>query len=171
MIKTILFSNLFSIFTAISALRTNGLLNRHPLTIMKKIFSTSVSIASLSLALLLLRIGVAALMFTHGIPKLEKVLAGDFAFGDPLGIGVSTSLVLTVLSEVGCSLLLLLGVGTRLAVLPLIFTMLVAILVVHADDPFGNKELALFYLLIYLVLLILGSGRYSIDYQISRRNP
>jgi putative oxidoreductase len=119
--------------------------------------------------LLLLRIGVSCLMLTHGLPKLQKVLSGNFAFGDPLGLGSGVSLTLAALAEVGGSLLILVGAATRLAVLPLIVTMLVAAFVAHADDPFGKKELPLLYLFSYSLLLLAGAGKYSVDGLLSQR--
>jgi putative oxidoreductase len=130
---------------------------------MNRFFATSPNAPSLHVGLLLLRIGVACLMLTHGLPKLQKVLSGDFAFGDPLGLGSGVSLTLAALAEVGGSLLILAGAATRLAVLPLIVTMLVAAFVAHADDPFGKKELPLLYLCIYTLLLLAGAGKYSVD--------
>lgn len=38
-----------------------------------------------------------------------------------------------------------------------------AFLVFHAEDPFGEKELALLYLSAFTVLLVTGPGRFSID--------
>jgi putative oxidoreductase len=137
---------------------------------MNRIFAVTPSGPALHVGLLLLRLGASALMFTHGLPKLMKVLAGNFTFGDPLGLGSGVSLVLAVLAEVGCSLLILLGAGTRLAAVPLMVTMLVAALIAHADDAFGKKELPLLYLLIYTVLLLAGSGKYSVDALLGRRN-
>jgi putative oxidoreductase len=137
---------------------------------MNRFFATTPSAPSLHVGLLLLRVGVSALMLTHGLPKLMKVLAGNFAFGDPLGLGSGVSLVLAVVAEVGCSLLILLGAGTRLAALPLMFTMLVAALIAHAGDAFGKKELPLLYLLIYTVLLLAGGGKYSVDALLNKRS-
>ncbi len=137
---------------------------------MNRLFAVTPAGAPIHVGLLLLRIGASALMLTHGLPKLTKMLAGNFAFGDPLGLGSGASLVLAVLAEVGCSLLILVGAGTRLAALPLVVTMLVAALIVHADDAFGKKELPLLYLLIYTVLLLAGSGKYSVDALLNRRN-
>jgi putative oxidoreductase len=57
-----------------------------------------------------------------------------------------------------------------LATIPLIITMSVAAFVAHGADPFGKKELALLYLVIYLFLLFAGSGKFSIDYLISRKS-
>lgn len=112
---------------------------------------------------MLLRIGVAALMLTHGLPKFFKLLEGNMTFGDPLGLGSDLSLVLATFAEVGCSILLIIGAYTRLVTLPLIFTMLVAVSIVHSADPFGKKELPLLYILIFITLLVFGSGKYSVD--------
>ncbi|MFD2571398.1 DoxX family protein [Spirosoma soli] len=113
--------------------------------------------------LLLLRISVNGFMLTHGIPKLIRILNGDMSFGDPLGIGSGPSLVLATFAEAGCAVLVLLGFYTRLATLPLMFTMLVAAFIAHGGDPFGKKELSLLYLLIYATLFFVGPGKYSID--------
>ena len=42
------------------------------------------------------------MMLTHGIPKLQKILAGNWEFGNPLGVGTELSLGLAVFAEVGC---------------------------------------------------------------------
>jgi putative oxidoreductase len=136
---------------------------------MKRLFSIAYNPEFLHVWLAFLRIGVAALMLTHGIPKLLKVLAGDFQFGDPLGLGPMASLLLVTFSEAICSLLILLGLATRLATIPLIISCAVAAFVAHADDPFARKEILLLYILIYLTLLILGPGKYSIDSRLGPR--
>lgn len=102
-------------------------------------------------------------MLTHGWPKLQKVINGNFQFGDPLGIGPEASLILTVFAEVVCSILLILGLATRLAVIPLITTMAVAFFIVHAADDFKTKELALIYLSIFLCIFFTGPGKLSLD--------
>lgn len=134
-----------------------------PSQLMKRFFAISYNPDLVHVWLIFLRIGVAVLMWTHGIPKLMRLLEGDTGFGDPIGLGPTLSFVLVVFSEAICSLLILLGLATRLAVIPLIISCSVAAFVAHADDPFGKKEMLLLYLLIYITLLILGSGKYSID--------
>lgn len=135
---------------------------------MKKILSTKpVKTDGL---LLIARITIAALMLTHGIPKLMMLLSGDpIAFPGVLGMSPGLALSLAVFAEVICSLLVLFGLGTRLAVIPLIMTMLIAVLHIHSADPFAKQELGLHFLLVYVILLIAGSGKYSIDKILSRR--
>ncbi len=129
----------------------------------KKLLSLDTSSMQIDLASLVLRLIGGGFMLTHGWPKLQKVLAGDFGFADPIGLGASTSLVLTTAAEFGAALLLILGLGTRLVSIPLMFTMLVAAFLVHGSDPFAKQEFPLLYFVIYLALFFIGSGKFSID--------
>lgn len=86
-----------------------------------------------------------------------------------MGVGDELSLYLALFAEIGCSIFVILGCATRLVVIPLIITMLVAVFIIHAADPFVKQEMGLHYLLIYVMLLLTGAGRYSIDYLISKR--
>ncbi|OLY94967.1 putative oxidoreductase [Cnuella takakiae] len=132
---------------------------------MKKLLQVDTLPKHIDVAILIARIGIAALMLTHGLPKLSMLLSGEpVQFLPFMGLSQEVSLALAVFAEVFCSILLLVGFATRLAVVPLIITMLVALLMVHAADPFQMKEPALHYLLVYVVLLLTGSGRYSVDY-------
>jgi putative oxidoreductase len=120
-------------------------------------------------AILLLRFGSAALMLTHGIPKLLKILEGDFSFGDPIGIGPTASLILVTFAEAICAALVMIGLMTRASLIPLIIAMMVAVFVAHAGDPFGDKELGLFFLISFIVLFLTGPGKYSVDQKMFRK--
>ncbi len=113
--------------------------------------------------LALLRISMSAMMLTHGLPKLQKLISGDFEFGDPIGIGAAPSLFLAVIGEFICPILIIIGYKTRLATIPTGITMLVAAFIVHAADAFGSKEKALLYLVGFVAIALLGPGKYSID--------
>ena len=118
----------------------------------------------ISIGLLVLRVGIGCLMLVHGFQKVLGFSKLSGAFPDPIGVGSQLSLILAIGAEVGCSVLLILGLGTRLAVVPLAFTMLVALFLVHADDPWNVKELAAIYLLVYASLFLTGSGQFSLDH-------
>lgn len=115
------------------------------------------------LGLLILRIVGGGFMLTHGIPKLLKVINGNFQFADPIGVGPELSLILTVFAEAICAAALVVGFKGRAASLFLMFTMLVAAFIAHGADPFKKKELALIYFGIYLVIFLMGTGKYSLD--------
>ncbi len=125
-------------------------------------------IVSPHIAILLLRLGVAALVMTHGIPKLMRVLEGNFGFGDPLGLGPVVSLFLVTFAEAICAFLVLIGLWTRVAAIPLIINFIVVVFVAHADDPFGNKEKGVFFLISFIVLFLSGAGKYSLDKMIRK---
>ncbi len=117
------------------------------------------------LSLLLLRICFGGLMLVnHGMGKFYKLFGDDpIKFGDPLGIGMEASLGLAVFAEVLCAGLLVIGLFTRLAAVPLVITMFVAAFIVHGGDPLKKMEMALLYLVPYMVLMFSGAGRYSVD--------
>jgi putative oxidoreductase len=132
---------------------------------MKKILNVTHTSNATNMALLIARLGIGTLMLTHGLPKLGMLLSGDpILFPSVMGMSAELSLSLAVFAEVVCSLFLLAGFATRLAAIPLMITMAVAAIFIHAADPFGIKEPALLYLLGYLVLLLAGGGKYSLDY-------
>jgi len=136
---------------------------------MKRFIETRTREEAMDILVLVLRICIAAFMITHGWPKLLRLLeGGEIQFGDPIGLGPTLSLILVVFAEFFCSILIGIGLGTRLASIPLMFTMLVAAFVAHADDPFRQKEMALLYFLFYLALLVVGSRKYSLDYLLTR---
>ena len=115
------------------------------------------------LGLLTLRVGFSSLMLTHGIPKLQMLFSGgEIKFVDPFGIGVTLSLILTVFAEVICTLLVLVGFKVRWTALPIIFAMLVATFIVHADDPFGKKEFPLLYVFGFTAIALLGAGKFAV---------
>lgn len=136
---------------------------------MKALLSVQHRHKHIDLALLFARISIGLLMLTHGLPKLALLQSEPVMFMDFMGLGTTASLLLAIAAEVGCSLLIIVGLGTRFATIPLIITMLVAVFIVHSADPFSSKEMGLHYLLSYVMLLIMGSGKYSLDYLITKK--
>lgn len=137
---------------------------------MKKIYDTSLPEETGHLALLVFRVVIAIFMLTHGVPKLQRLLSGEeIQFADPYGLGMTTSFVLVIFAEFLCSILVILGLATRLAVIPLMITMATAVIFAHADDPWGTKEKPLLFLMCFALLLVFGSGRYSVDRVLEKR--
>lgn len=135
---------------------------------MKKLFSTAKHPTLTDLWILVLRVSAGAFMLTHGLPKLNKLLAGgEISFFDPIGLGATFALFLAVFAEVCGSFLVMLGLLTRFSSALLVITMAVAAFMAHAGDPFKSKEMALLYLLVFTTTLVTGGGRFSIDFLIS----
>ncbi|MFP7654504.1 DoxX family protein [Chryseobacterium proteolyticum] len=117
-----------------------------------------------------MRVFIGFAMLSHGYPKLQMLLeGGKIDFYDFLGLGPQISLILTIIAEFVCSILLILGLFTRVALGFLIFTMIIAGFVVHGSDPFEKRELAFIYLSVYLLLIAYGAGKISVDYMIEKR--
>ena len=131
---------------------------------LKNIFNPGNYPKKINLILLLLRVTVGCFMLSHGVGKFSKLFGVEpITFADPIGMGATASLALTVFAEFFCSICLILGLATRLAALPLLITMLVIVFIVHVDDGFGKQELPLLYSVVYLTLAIAGAGKFSID--------
>jgi putative oxidoreductase len=82
---------------------------------MKNTYSTNLNLKNVDLGLLIFGIGISALMFTHGIPKLIRFFGKEeITFADPLGFGEVISFSFAVFAEFVCSILIVLGLGTRL---------------------------------------------------------
>lgn len=128
---------------------------------MAKLLGPRTNDAVINLWLLLFRVSAGAFMLTHGIPKFLNLIEGNTQFADPFGLGATTSLVLTVFAEFLCSVLIILGIGTRLATIPLIITMAVAAFLIHSADPFQTKEMALLYLIVFVTILVFGGGKFE----------
>lgn len=73
--------------------------------------------------LLVARVVFALLLASHGLQKLEGFEQMSGGFPDPLGLGSALSLSLAIFGELVCSLALVVGVLSKLALLPMIFTM------------------------------------------------
>ena len=111
----------------------------------------------------LLRVSVGLIMaFAHGLPKLQKYDRLATSFPNPLFLGSELSLILVIFAELICSLLLVLGVASRLILIPLIIDMAVAAFIFHSSHPFSKMELSLIFLVCFVCLFISGAGAFRI---------
>lgn len=136
---------------------------------MKKLLSIKYSDVAFDLAFFLLRATSGLLLFwLHGLSKLQNFSDRKDTFSDPLHIGHTPSLVLVIFGEVFCSLLLVLGLLSRLASFVLVVMFSVIIFIVHQSDSLNKKELPSLFLLVFLTILLCGPGRWSVDKLISK---
>ena len=126
---------------------------------------------NIDLGLLILRLGFGGmLLLSHGVSKLTRFSQLSATFPDPLHVGSTFSLTLTVFAEVVCAVLVMLGLATRLAAVPPAITMMVAAGVIHAADPFSKKEFPILFFLAFVVIALTGPGRFSLDQMRSRKS-
>mgnify|MGYP001320972641 FL=1 len=121
-----------------------------------------------NIALLILRIVFAgSMLYGHGLNKFNKLIEGDLTFANPIGIGEAPTLILAVISEFIAPIFILIGYKTRFFSFFPAATMFVAAFIVHMGDPFGRVEKALLFLTVFLILMLIGPGKYSIDKKFS----
>ena len=130
---------------------------------MKKLLSTHYNAFSFNAAMLMLRLAMGILMMSHGYDKLVHFSEKKALFYDFLSLGSTTSLMLCIFAEFFCALFVVIGLFTRLVTVPLVIVMSIAIFSVHKMDFFDTGERASLYLTGFLVLLLCGPGRASVD--------
>ncbi len=130
---------------------------------MKKLFSSKYSDNVISFSLLISRLTLGGLMIPHGYKKLMSFASKSATFADPFHIGSTTSMALTVFAEFFCAVFIVVGLMTRLATIPLIVAMAVAVFLAHNGKIFGDGEHAALYLGGFIALLFAGPGKISMD--------
>ncbi|MFR0690411.1 DoxX family protein [Enterobacterales bacterium AE_CKDN230030158-1A_HGKHYDSX7] len=116
-----------------------------------------------ALALLFMRVTAALLLLqVHGLPKLLHWQNELQHIEDPFGLGATPTLALAVFAEVLCPILLILGVFARLACLPVIAVLLVALLFVHPQWSLEEGQFAWWMLILFSGLAIAGPGDYRL---------
>lgn len=137
---------------------------------MKKLFSTNYSDGAFNFALLLLRITAGGTLAVAGYGKLVGFAKMVDQFPDPLHVGHSASLSLTIFAEFFCSLLVLVGLLTRLAAIPVIITMIVIFFIIWKGKfaligtPEGSgATMSLLFLAMFAAIFFTGPGKISVD--------
>jgi putative oxidoreductase len=116
------------------------------------------------LGLLFLRCsGAAFLLLVHGLPKLLDFQQQLSLIEDPFHLGARLTLLLAIATEVLCPLLIIAGVLARLACLPILFLLLVALMVVHPDWTLEQGQFAWLLLIIFTAVFIAGPGRLALN--------
>lgn len=111
-------------------------------------------------ALLFMRVSVSLmLMQVHGLPKLLHFNQQVQVIEDPLGLGGAMTVSLAIFAEVLCPLLIILGLFTRLACLPVIVLLSVSLLLVHPQWSLEEGQFAWLLLIMFIALTIAGGGR------------
>jgi putative oxidoreductase len=136
---------------------------------MLRTFLTSATFSN-DIAALILRLTFGGLLlFSHGYMKWTLFSESMDSFPDPLGIGSKSSFYAIIFAETVCAALVMLGLFTRIALLPMLFAMVVAILGIHWESPVSEQELAILYFAVYLAIFLLGPGKYSLDAFVSKK--
>ncbi|KAA5840839.1 DoxX family protein [Pseudomonas chlororaphis] len=116
------------------------------------------------LGLLFLRVSAGLfLLWVHGLPKLLDYSAELQRIEDPFRLGANLTLILAIFAEVLCPLLIVAGVAVRLACLPILAVLLVALLVVHPQWSLAEGQFAWLLLILFSSIFIAGPGRLALN--------
>lgn len=125
------------------------------------------------LALLLGRLAVGLVFLSTGWGKVHNVAKVTEFFTSLHIPAPGFHAVLVGWSELLCGAALVLGVLTRLATIPLIVSMIVAILTAKRADIHGLFDLVAFeeftYLIVLVMIAILGPGALAIDHLLAKK--
>ena len=127
-----------------------------------------------SLPLLLMRLILAFGFFGPAKMKLGNI-DGIISWFESINIPLpALNAYLATGTEALGVVLLALGLGTRLISIPLIITMIVAIVTVHLGNGFeasnNGFEIPLYYMIMLITLLIYGSGKFSMDHLLHKKH-
>lgn len=103
------------------------------------------------------------LLWVHGLPKLLNYNAQLLVIEDPFHLGANVTLMLAIFAEVLCPLLIIAGMFVRLACLPILSVLLVALLVVHPQWSLDEGQFGWLLLILFTSLLIAGPGRLALN--------
>jgi putative oxidoreductase len=135
---------------------------------MTKLLSTKYSSGAFNFGMLVLRVTLGALLISHGYAKLIRFGTLKNSFMNFAGIGSTTSLALITFAELGCGMLIVIGMFTRFASIPIIIGMSVVVFLASHGEIFGSGERGMIYLASAITILFCGPGKISVDGMIGK---
>ena len=130
---------------------------------MKKFISVKYSAAAFNLGMLVMRVVLGLILVSHGYTKLSKFPVLKDKFMNFLQLGSTTSLILIIFAEFFCGILIILGMFTRFAAIPIIIGMAVVFFIASNAHLFAEGERGGMYLAAAIALLLVGPGKISVD--------
>ncbi|MTH17647.1 DoxX family protein [Flavobacterium sp. LC2016-01] len=133
--------------------------------IIKQILYSDLGTSFNNAAFLLFRVLLAIELFrVHGMKKFRVENGQREHVPNPLHLPEKLNSLVATFSDTVVPFLIILGIGTRLAVLPTIGVTAVGYFVVHRKDSLEVRDVPYMYTLSLLLILALGAGKYSLDY-------
>ncbi|MCT2409317.1 DoxX family protein [Chryseobacterium antibioticum] len=133
--------------------------------ILKQIFESDLGSSYNDFAFLIFRVLFAFQLFrVHGLKKFRLENGQKEIIPNPLGLPEKMNALVASLADLVVPFLIILGLGTRLAVLPTIGVTAIGYFIVHRKDSLEVRDVPYMYTLSLLLILALGAGKYSLDY-------
>jgi len=103
------------------------------------------------------------MIVAHGLKKLGLGVAEAEHVPNPLHLPVAFNSAFAISANIFFPFLVMIGFCTRLATLPTLAVTLTGYFVVHWNDSLLEKDSPFIYSIVFLLILALGPGKYSID--------
>jgi putative oxidoreductase len=133
--------------------------------LIKQILNSDLGNSFNNAAILVFRILLAVELFrVHGMKKFRVENGQKEHVPNPLHLPEKLNGLVAAFSDTVVPFFIILGLGTRLAVLPTIGVTAVGYFVVHRKDSLEVRDVPYMYTLSLLLILALGAGKYSLDY-------
>ena len=137
------------------------------MNLFKLFFSTNPYLFNISL--LLFRFFISCALMTHGYGKLIRLIDGNIWGRTHFIFNEEVSMALVVFGEFFAPLFVVIGFGTRIFAIPIIYTFCVIVFDVHWEDSFGKMEKGLMFLVSYISIFLIGPGKISVDNLIHKK--
>lgn len=117
------------------------------------------------IALLFIRVWFCTSLFVkHGIEKFTKFPQMVTHFPDPLHVGPTIGLSFALVADAICTILIILGLGTRLVAIIMVINLLIVFALLHQFSFMkDHAELVYTYLGLTIFIVLAGPGKYSLD--------
>lgn len=136
--------------------------------VLKSVLNVYPSTTAFDMGMLFFRVVLSLeLIAAHGLKKIGFGVAIAEQIPNPLGLPESVNSLFAISANLFFPILVIFGFLTRLAVVPILAVTLTGYLVLHWNDAALVKDTPFMYSLAYLLVLVLGPGKYSMDFLIS----
>ena len=137
------------------------------INIIRKLTYTAIPSAFFDIVILLFRVLLSIQMiYAHGLKKIGIGVLEAEQVPNPLHLPEMINSVFAIAANIFFPILVILGLFTRLAILPIVAVTLTGYFILHLHDAALIKDAPFMYSLSYLLILYFGAGRFSLDYYI-----
>ena len=122
------------------------------------------------LSILIFRIALSLqLMIVHGLKKIGIGVEEAEKIPNPVHLPEWLNNLFGISSNLFFPVLVIFGLFTRIAVLPILAVTLSGYFILHWNDPLLVSDMPFMYSLAFLLLFVIGPGKYSIDNSINKK--
>lgn len=136
-------------------------------TIIKLLLYSDLGNAASNWAMLIFRVLLSVELFrVHGLKKFIGINGVPEIVPNPLHLPQRLNNAFATLSDTVVPVFLILGLFTRIAILPTVSVTAIGYFIVHRNDPIAIRDVPYIYTICLLLMLVTGPGTLSLDHLI-----